>query len=92
MKGERSGKKKIEQRVELKYCERCGALGLRECSGGQVYCSHCLPEVEDLPAATRTPDPRMRMPVGRSTVFDSDDYEFDIDEDDAVDFEAEGVA
>jgi hypothetical protein len=88
MKGERSGKEKNEQRVELKYCERCGALGLRECGGGQVYCNPCLSEVEELPVPTRRSNPRMRMPVGRSTVFDRRDY--DISEDDAEDFAAGG--
>ena len=44
---------------ELKYCERCGGLGLRRSKSGLPYCSDCeqmlrafLPEP---PAATTTP-------------------------------------
>jgi hypothetical protein len=89
MKDERG--QENEQRVELKYCERCGALGLRECGGGQVYCHHCLPEVEELPVPKRRPDPRMRMPVGRCPVFDDGDYELDLGDEDE-DFKAAGGA
>jgi len=28
-------------RVELKYCEHCGGLWLRECGAGTVYCESC---------------------------------------------------
>ena len=27
--------------LELKYCERCGALWLRPCGGEQAYCAQC---------------------------------------------------
>lgn len=27
--------------MELKYCERCGTLGLRRGGSSQVYCSEC---------------------------------------------------
>lgn len=92
MRSDRGEKETSEQRVELKYCERCGGLWVRECGGGQVYCNHCLPEVAELPVPTRQPDPRMRMPVGRSTVLDSGEYEFDLDDEDMGDFEAAGGA
>ena len=35
-------------RVELKYCEHCGGLWIRE-SGTGVYCERCQPKVADLP-------------------------------------------
>jgi len=30
-----------KEKVELKYCERCGSLFLRERSAGVVYCPGC---------------------------------------------------
>ena len=38
--------------LELKYCERCGGLWLREKGFVDVYCSRCAPEMADLPPAT----------------------------------------
>jgi hypothetical protein len=26
---------------ELKYCERCGSLGLRRCQSDEMYCAPC---------------------------------------------------
>jgi uncharacterized Zn finger protein (UPF0148 family) len=48
-------------RVELKYCERCGGLWLREVGSGEVYCDHCEASIAELPAPKRkrprtTPD------------------------------------
>jgi len=40
-------------RLELKYCERCGALWLRERSTGGVYCSACARETADFPRCER---------------------------------------
>ena len=37
-----------EERVELKYCEHCGGLWVRE-PGAGVYCANCEPKVADLP-------------------------------------------
>ncbi len=28
-------------RLELKYCERCGSLGLRPAASGAIYCASC---------------------------------------------------
>ena len=36
-------------RVELKYCERCGALWLRAVGVAQVYCAGCGREMGELP-------------------------------------------
>ena len=55
-------------RVELKYCEHCGGLWVRE-GGSGVYCDRCQPKVADLPA----PKKRIRLanlPVARRTVVE----------------------
>jgi hypothetical protein len=49
-------------RVELKYCEHCGALWLRE-GGAGVYCVKCQPLVAELPAPKKKPQ-RVMLPVG----------------------------
>ncbi|MGA9977637.1 MAG: hypothetical protein WBQ08_03185 [Candidatus Sulfotelmatobacter sp.] len=69
MKSDRTNKPKNEQRVELKYCEGCGGLGIRECGGGQVYCNDCVRKMAELPVS-RTPSRRPILPVGRSSVLD----------------------
>src|SRR5438445_79638 len=38
--------KENNMRVELKYCEHCGALWVRE-GGGGVYCGKCEPKVAE---------------------------------------------
>jgi len=35
--------------LELKYCERCGALWLRQAGGQESYCGVCFQEMQDLP-------------------------------------------
>jgi uncharacterized Zn finger protein (UPF0148 family) len=39
--------------VELKYCERCGALWLREVGDSEVYCPICAPVVAELPVGRK---------------------------------------
>lgn len=39
--------------LELKYCERCGALWLRRSGGEESFCSVCLVQMEDAPAPRR---------------------------------------
>lgn len=55
MTGEQLGRAKNEMRVELKYCERCGVLWLRDPSGGQVYCGYCRPRMDELPVRKKRP-------------------------------------
>ncbi len=74
-------------RMELKYCERCGALGLRECGAGVVYCDHCLLEVAELPPPRKNPG-RISLPVKPHTLME----EYELDDDDLTDFEAAGGA
>jgi hypothetical protein len=51
MKGNPKNESKHVQ-VELKYCERCGSLWLREIGAGVVYCESCQKKIEDLPSRT----------------------------------------
>jgi hypothetical protein len=46
--------------LELKYCERCGALWLRLRGTQEVYCAACDLEMLDLPSPRRvTSRPRL---------------------------------
>jgi len=63
------GNKKNEVRVELKFCEHCGSLWVRECGGGVVYCENCQPKVADLPVPKKRPG-RLRLPVGPRTLVE----------------------
>jgi hypothetical protein len=51
---------------ELKYCERCGGLGLRRQESGQPYCSDCEQMMQHFllrPAATATASEQLRRIV-----------------------------
>lgn len=78
-----------EKRVELKYCEHCGGLWVRE-GGAGVYCEKCQPKIADLPIPKRRRRPK--LPVGRRTVVES--YDAVLRQDDGMgDLEGmEGVA
>lgn len=61
-------------RVELKYCERCGALWVRECGAGVMYCEKCQSEVAELPIPTsRKPGRKQRLtlPARRRTLIEN---------------------
>jgi hypothetical protein len=47
--------------LELKYCERCGALWLRLRGAQEVYCAPCDLEMLDLPSPRRVTS-RPRLP------------------------------
>jgi hypothetical protein len=66
-------------RVELKYCEHCGSLWLRESGAGVVYCDNCQPKVADLPVPKK-PSARVILPVRPPAAVE--DYEYEIGEDD----------
>jgi hypothetical protein len=53
------------EHVELKYCERCGGLFLRELSGGVVYCAGCTARLttEDWMEVTFPGDRRRLRPA-----------------------------
>jgi len=78
-----------EMRVELKYCEHCGGLWVRE-GGAGVYCEKCQPKIADLAIPKRQRRPK--LPVGRRTVVEG--YDAVIPQEDGMgDLDAmEGVA
>jgi len=46
-------------RLELKYCERCGGLWMRERGSQEVYCPSCAVEMLDLPTGRKRRKPRL---------------------------------
>ena len=82
-------------RLELKYCEHCGGLWLRECGAGVVYCVNCLPRIAELPAARKSEKERIILPVRGRTVVDGMGFDLNndlnnedaLDEDDALDID-----
>jgi hypothetical protein len=52
--------------LELKYCERCGGLFLRQLGIGELYCAGCAEQMSDsrsMPKARSRP----RLPVNRDS-------------------------
>jgi hypothetical protein len=88
MKSDRTSNEGGEVGVELKYCEHCGGLWVRERGAGTVYCDRCQNKVADLPAPKKKAG-RLVLPVAPRTVVD--DYAMDLGEDE-TDFEAAGGA
>ena len=74
-------------RMELKYCEHCGGLWVRE-GGAGVYCAKCRPKVADLPMPIRKKSRKAALPVGPETVLDDCAFE----PPDGSDMEAAGGA
>ncbi|HKI27053.1 MAG TPA: hypothetical protein VKA07_12050 [Candidatus Sulfotelmatobacter sp.] len=89
MKRDRQDGEREAVRMELKYCEHCGALWLRECGAGVVYCETCQPRIADLPLPTKKEPARVILPVRARTLVE--DFGFGVD-DDGLDFEAAGGA
>jgi hypothetical protein len=61
-------KESVLARVELKYCEHCGGLWVRE-SGAGVYCRKCEPKVADLPIPKKPR--RLVLPVSLRSRLES---------------------
>jgi len=80
----RSDQRESEVGVELKYCEHCGGLWVRE-RGAGVYCLNCQPKVAELPKPAKKRRSPV-LPVRSHTAVE--DYEFGIEE--LTDFEAAG--
>jgi ribosomal protein L37AE/L43A len=74
MKRDRGVDEHRQTRMELKYCEHCGALWLRECGAGIVYCENCQPKVADLPLPKKKPG-RVTLPVRREALVEDYDVE-----------------
>jgi hypothetical protein len=55
-------------KVELKYCEHCGGLWVREAGTG-AYCAKCEPMVADLPVPKKRSS-RLMLPKQEGTVAD----------------------
>ena len=53
--------------VELKYCEHCGGLWVREREKGGVYCEKCQPKVAELPVPKKKPT-RIMLPEQQCSV------------------------
>ena len=53
--------------MELKYCEHCGGLWVRE-RGGGVYCEKCQRDLDELPTAKKRPA-RVMLPVHPPTAI-----------------------
>lgn len=87
MSSDHNGGNNKQVGVELKYCEHCGGLWVRECGAGTVYCEQCQRKVADLPAP-KTRARRPRLPVRPHT--EAEDHEFEIDVADLKDLEAAG--
>lgn len=64
VKSNHGGKDSV--RVELKYCEHCGGLWVRE-GGAGVYCEKCQDKVADLPIPKKKSG-RIVLPVAKNTV------------------------
>ena len=75
MNSNHSGKEKREIGMELKYCEHCGSLWVRE-RGGGVYCEKCQRAMEELPASKKRPA-KVMLPVLPPTAIES--YAFRIE-------------
>ncbi len=73
-----------EIQLELKYCERCGGLWLRELGCGEVYCITCTAAMNELPAPRKLPQSSgrglgPRVPKGPILLWDMDDVDGDWD-------------
>ena len=86
MRSDHKSKQENEVGVELKYCEHCGGLWVRE-RGAGVYCKKCEAKVADLPEPPKKPRNPV-LPVHPQTLVD--DFEFEIGVEDSNDFEAAG--
>ena len=56
--------------LELKYCERCGGLWLRQKGMQQVYCASCLPKMAEFTGPQRRVS-QPRLPVGDRFEFEA---------------------
>jgi len=92
MKTKKKKGKNDAVRMELKYCEHCGSLWLRESGAGNVYCETCQPKVAQLPPPKKYPG-KIALPLAKRALVDQFEIEseelleMDLEE---LDFEAAG--
>lgn len=86
MSSYRQGRDEREIGVELKYCEHCGGLWVRE-RGVGVYCEKCQPKVDEL-AVGRKRNRRVKLPSRPRSVVD--DFCVGIADEDLLSFAAAG--
>jgi hypothetical protein len=60
--------------MELKYCEHCGGLWVRERGEQRAYCDKCKTKVEELPAPKKKPG-KIKLPVAPRAVVDGYEIE-----------------
>jgi len=72
-----------ETQLELKYCERCGGLWLREMGCGEVYCGNCLSAMNELPAPRKLPQSTRRVHNPRLPQGPDPTMPWDVDDIDA---------
>ena len=77
-----------ELQFELKYCERCGGLGLRPVGGAQTYCATCARAMAEM-APGSTEAETARMPRGPRWGGDDGDR-YDDEDDRGMDLDAAG--
>lgn len=68
MTSNRKGEENRQVRMELKYCEHCGGLWIRE-GGAGVYCDKCRSKIADLPIPKKKPG-RVSLPVRKKTLVE----------------------
>jgi hypothetical protein len=56
----------VHGRVEMKYCERCGALWVRAIGSRNVYCCRCERQMRELPLAGQQKAGMRRRPTNSS--------------------------
>jgi len=86
MKGKAKQRSTNELQLELKYCERCGALWLRPVGGRQIYCVTCGREMAQLPPPSKDRE-TAQLPQGPRWDGDEDDA---VERDEDLDLDAGG--
>jgi ribosomal protein L37AE/L43A len=71
--------------MELKYCEHCGGLWVRERGAGIVYCDKCQAKVAALPAPKKRKN-RLILPVRPHTAVEK--YEREVEEEEVANLAA----
>jgi uncharacterized Zn finger protein (UPF0148 family) len=71
--------------MELKYCEHCGGLWVRECGTGVVFCKKCETKVDEFPMRKKRAG-RIRLPQGPRSMAE----QYTVSEEELRDLDAVG--